>query len=139
MNNTIDDIRLKSSLTTNKTIKFTKNSFFYTILGFTKSHSGVLGVIPGFVQLNLESYRSNRPINIKEIDNIHLKYDCIHRSIVNGVRETIFYSFDFRFPLGHKIYKEPRIKLLKRINKCVLSHITFYLEDDDHKSVDFNG
>ena len=25
------------------------------------------------------------------------------------------------------------------MNKSVLSHITFYLEDDDHKAVDFNG
>ena len=32
---TIDDIRLKSTLTTNITIKFTKKSFFYKILGFT--------------------------------------------------------------------------------------------------------
>ena len=38
-----------------------------------------------------------------------------------------------------KKYKEPRIKLFKKINKPVLSHITFYLKDDDHKPVDFNG
>ena len=140
MNITIDDIRPKSSVTTNKTIMFTKNSFFFnTILSFTKSHSGVLGDIPGFDQLILGSYKSNRPINITRIDNIHHKCDCIHRSIVNGVRETILYSFAFRSPPGHKIYKEPRIKLFKRIIKSVLSHITFYLEDDDHKSVDFNG
>ena len=25
------------------------------------------------------------------------------------------------------------------MNKSVLSHITFYLEDDDHKPVNFNG
>ena len=25
------------------------------------------------------------------------------------------------------------------INKSVLSHITFYLEDDDHKPVEFNN
>ena len=37
VNNTIDDIRLKSNLTTNKTIRFTKKSFFYVILGFTQS------------------------------------------------------------------------------------------------------
>ena len=37
-----------------------------------------------------------------------------------------------------KYTKKPRIKLFKKINKSVLSHITFYLEDDDHKPVDFN-
>ena len=43
-----DDIRLRSSLTTNKTILFAKKSFFYTILSFTLSHSKALGDIEGF-------------------------------------------------------------------------------------------
>ena len=33
----IDDIRLKSILKTNPTLIFTEKSFFYTILGFTRS------------------------------------------------------------------------------------------------------
>ena len=37
---TIDDIGLKSNLTINKTIRFTKKSFSYTKLGFTESHLG---------------------------------------------------------------------------------------------------
>ena len=49
------------------------------------------------------------------------------------------YSFALSSPPGDKIYKEPRIKLLKKTHKSVLSHITFYFEDDDHKPVDFNG
>ena len=49
-NNTVDDIRLRSNLTTNKTIKFSKISFFYTRLGFTQTHWGPLGDIEGFVQ-----------------------------------------------------------------------------------------
>ena len=32
---TIDDIRLKSNIATNKTIKFTKKYFFYINIGFT--------------------------------------------------------------------------------------------------------
>ena len=60
-------------------------------------------------------------------------------SIVNGIRKPILYSFAFSSPPGHKIYKEPRIKLLKKINKSLLSHITFSFEDDDHKSVDFHA
>ena len=43
---TIDDISLKSFLTTNKRIRFTEKSFFYAILGFTQSHSGELGDTP---------------------------------------------------------------------------------------------
>ena len=83
------------------------------------------------------SYQSEKPIT--GIDKIHLKCDCIQGSIVNGIREPILYSFALSSPPGHKIYKEPRVKLFKKINKSVLSHIKFYFEDDDHKQVDFNN
>ena len=136
---TIDDIRLKSDLKTNQTLIFTEKSFFYTILGFTRSQSYPLDDIEGFYQLIARSYKSERPINISGFDKIHLKSDCIQGSIVNGIREPILYSFALSSPPGHKIYKEPRVKLFKKVNKSVLSHITFYFEDDDHKPVDFNG
>ena len=138
VNITIDDIRLKSNLKINQTLIFTERSFFYTILGFTQSRSYPLDDIEGFYQLIAGSYKSDKPINITGIDKIHLKCDCIQGSIVNGVREPILYSFAVSSPPGHKIYKEPKIKLFKKINKSVLSHITFYFEDDDHKPVDFN-
>ena len=60
-------------------------------------------------------------------------------SIMDGTPEPILYSFALISPPGHKIFKEPRIKLLKKINKSVITHLIFYLEDDDHKPVDFNG
>ena len=136
---TIDDIRLKSNLKINQTLIFTEKSFFYTILGFTRSHSYPLDDIEGFYQLIAGSYKSEKPINITGIDKIHLKCDCIQGSIVNGIREPILYSFALSSPPGHKIYKEPRIKLFKKVNKSILSHITFYFEDDDYKPVDFNN
>ena len=136
---TIDDIRLKSNLKTNQTLIFTEKSFFYTILGFTQSHSYPLVDIDGYYQLIAGSYKSDRPINITGIDKVHLKADCIQGSIVNGIREPILYSFALSSPPGYKIFKEPRIKLFKKINKSTLSHITFYFEDDDHKPVDFNN
>ena len=85
------------------------------------------------------SYKSDKPINITGIDKIHIKSDCIQGSIVNGVRKPILYSFSLSSPPGHKIYKEPRIKLFKKVNESVLSHITFYFEDDDYKPVDFHN
>ena len=139
VNITIDDIKLKSNLKINQTLIFTEKSFFYTILGFTQSRSYPLDDIDGFYQIIAGSYKSDRPINITGIDKIHLKCDCIQGSIVNGIREPILYSFALSSPPGHKIYKEPRVKLFKKVNKSVLSHITFYFEDDDHKPVDFNG
>ena len=38
-----------------------------------------------------------------------------------------------------KYIKNQESIFFKKINKSVLSHIRFYLEDDDHKPVDFNG
>ena len=139
VNITIDDIRLKSNLKINQTLKFTNKSFFYTILGFTQSHQGPLNDIEGFYQILPGSYKSDKPINIAGIDKIHLKCDCINGSIVNGVREPSLYSFALSSPPGHKIYKEPRIKLFKKVNKSVLSQITFYFEDDDYRPVDFHN
>ena len=136
---TIDDVRLKSNLKINQKLIFTEKSFLYTILGFSRSHSYPLDDIEGFYQLIKGSYKSEKPVNITGIEKIHLKCDCIQGSIVNGIREPILYSFALSSPPGHKIYKEPRVKLFKKINKSVLSHITFYFEDDDHKPVDFNG
>ena len=136
---TIDERKYKTDLKTNQTLIFTNKSFFYTILGFTQSHSYPLDDLEGFYQLIPRSYQSERPINITGIDKVHLKCDCIDGSIVNGVREPILYSFALDQPPGHKIYKEPKVKLFKKINKSILSHITFYLEDDDYKPVDFNN
>ena len=136
---TIDDIRLKSNLKVNQTLLFANKSFFYTILGFSQSQQGSLNNIEGFYQILPGSYRSNKPINITAIDEIHLKCDCIEGSIKNGIREPILFSFVLSSPPGHKLYKEPRVKLFKKVNKSVLSHIMFYFEDDDHKPVDFHG
>ena len=108
---TIDDIRLKSNLRINQTLLFTEKSFFYTILGFTQSRSYPLEDIENFYQLVAGLYKSGKPSNITGIDKIYLKCDCILGSIINGIREPILYSFAFSSPPGHKIYKEPRIKL----------------------------
>ena len=123
---TIDDVRLKSNLENNQTLTYTEKSILYTLLGFTWSHSYPLDDINGFYQLVAGFYKSDRPINITGNDEIHLKCDCVESSVVNGIRETILNSFALSSPPGFKIYKEPRIKLLKKINKHVLSHVTFF-------------
>ena len=84
-------------------------------------------------------YKSERPNSITGIEKIHLKTDCIDGSNLDGVRQPILFSFGLSSPRSHKIFKEHRIKLLKEINKFVLSHITISLNDDDHKPVNFNG
>ena len=134
-----DDISIKSNSKSNQTLIFTEKSLFCTVLGFTRSHSFALDDIHGFYQLIAGSYRSEKPIKIKAIEKIHLKCDCIQGSIVNGIREHILYRFALDKPPDHKIKKEPRNKLFRKLIKPVLSHMMFYLEDDDHKPVDFNN
>ena len=112
--------------------------FFFAILSFTPSRSYLLDDIDEFCQLIAGSYKSDRPIDITEINKNRLKCDCINGSIVLVIRELIFYSFALDQPPGSKLYKESRIKLFKKVNKSVLSHITLYLEDNDHKPVDFH-
>ena len=136
---TIDEKIFKTNLKINQTLIFTKKSFFYTILGFTRSHSYPLDDIDGSYQLIAGSFKGDRPINITGIKKVHPNCNVADGSIVNGVREPILYSFALDQPPGHKIYKEPKVKLFKKINKSVLSQITFYLEDDDYKPVDINS
>ena len=135
----IDDIGLRLNLTIKKSIRFTKMSFFPTILGFIQYHSGPSGGIEGFLQLIPGTYKSVNTKKTISVDKVHLKCDYLNGSIVNGCRQPILYSFALDQPPGHKIYKVPRIGLLKRLIKSLLSHIFFYLEDDDHKSINLNG
>ena len=97
---TIDGIRLGQNLTTNKTIRYTKKSFLYTLLGLTPSHLSPSGDIDGFIQLIPGSYKSEKPINITGIDKNHLKCDCINGSVVNGIREPILYFVQFGISLA---------------------------------------
>ena len=136
---TIDDIGIKSNLKNNQTLNFTYKKFYSTILGFPQSHSYPLDDNDGFYQLIAGLYKKDKPNNNTGIDKVHSKRDCVTVSLINSNRESILSSFAFSSPPGHKIYKEPRIKLFKKINKPVLSHITFYLEEDDHRPVEFNG
>ena len=50
VNITIDDIRLRSKLSNNETIRFTEKNLFYTIFGFSENQSGPLSDIEELVQ-----------------------------------------------------------------------------------------
>ena len=110
-------------------IRFGEKSFFSTILGFT----------PGWDYKHYNQYLSQKILNLSNTNKIHLKCDAIDGSVVNGVRQPILYSFVLDKPAGYKIFCEPETIHYKKINKSVLNTITFYLEDDNNKEVDFNG
>ena len=111
INVSINERKYKTDLKINQTLIFINKSFFYTILGFIQSHSYPLDDIEGFYQLIPGSYKSDKPVNITGIDKVRLKCNVVDGSIVNGVREPIVYSFALDQPPGHKIYKEPKVKL----------------------------
>ena len=75
-----------------------------------------------------------------ETDEVHLKCDCITGSFVIEVREHALFSFAMDKPRGKEINGKTLNEFLYKYKKyiCFVS-FTFYLEDDDHEPVDFNG
>ena len=111
------------------TLRFDEKSFFHTLLGFTPYWDYEPGI-----------YSSDKVIlNLNTINKIHLKCDCIDGCIQDGVRQPILFSFVLDKPAGYKIFCEPETIHYKKINKSILNTITFYLEDDNNKEVNFNG
>ena len=86
---TIDDVRFKTNSKTNQTLIFTEKSFFYTILGFTRSQSYPIDDINGFYQLIAGSYKSDKPINITRIDKIPLNV-IVYKVVFKMVYENLF-------------------------------------------------
>ena len=127
----LDDITGKTKLVVRSgiiAIRFDEKSFFNTILGFT----------PGWDYKHYNQYLSQKIVNLSNTNKIHLKCDAIDGSVVNGIRQPILYSFVLDKPAGYKVFSEPETIHYKKINKSVLNTITFYLEDDNNKEVDFN-
>ena len=127
-----DNITMKTKLVVRYgiiAIRFDEKSFFSTILGFTS----------GWDYKSYNKYTSQKIVNSGSTNKIHLKCDCIDGSIQDGVRQPILYSFVLDKLPGYKVFSEPETNHYKKINKSVLNTITFYLEDDNNKEVNFNG
>ena len=126
-----DDITRKTKLVVNIgiiAIRFDEKSFFSNILRFT----------PGWDYKHYNKYISQKIVNLGSTNKIHLKCDAIDGSIQDGVRQPILFSFVLDKPAGYKVFSEPETIHYKKVNKSVLNTITFYLEDDNNKAVDFN-
>ena len=127
-----DDINMKTKLDVKAgiiAITFDEKSFFTTILGFT----------PGWDYKHYNKYISQKIVNLGSANKIHLKCDVIDGSVVDGLRQPILYSFVLDKKPGYKVFSEPETIHYKKINRSVLNTITFYLEDENNKVVDFNG
>ena len=84
-------------------------------------------------------YTKDKILNLNTLDKIHLKCDVVDGSVVNAVREPTLFSLVLDKKPGFKVFCEPEAIHYKKIYMSVLNTITFYLEDDDHKEVIFNG
>ena len=127
-----DDITMKTKLDVKAgkiAIRFDEKSFFSTILGFTS----------GWDYKHYNKYISQKIVNLGSTNKLHLKCNIIDGSIVDGFRQPILYSFVLEKKPGYKVFSEPETIHYKKINKSVLNTITFYLEDDGDKEVNFNG
>ena len=63
------------------------------MVGFNQSYSGPLGDIERFVQKKPENNRSEKPVSSTGSIKYQLNCDCINGSIVNGIRERVWYNF----------------------------------------------
>ena len=109
------------------TLRFDERSFFHTFLGFT----------PYWDYKPPGVYFSDKILKLNTIYKIHLKCDVIDGSLVDGVRQPILNSFVLDKKPGYKVFCEPETIHYKKIKKPVLNTLTFYLEDDNNKEVDF--
>ena len=126
-----DDIVMKTKLVVRSgiiAIRFDENSFLSTVLGFT----------PGWDFKHYKKYTRQKVLNLSNTNKKHLKCDVIDGSVVNGLRQPILYSFVLDKLPGYKVFCETETIHYNKMNKSVLNIITFYLENDDKKEVDFN-
>ena len=127
----LDDVTRKTKLVVNSgilAVRFDEKSFFSTILGFTA----------GWDYKHYNQYLSQKIVKLTFTIKIQLKCDAIDGSVVDGVRQPILYSFVLDKPSGYKVFCKPETIHYKKINKSALNTITYYLEDDSDKVVDFN-
>ena len=78
-------------------IRFDEKSFFSTILGFTA----------GWDYKHYNKYISQKIVNLSNTNKIHLKCGVIDGSVVNGLRQSILYSFVLDKKPGYKVFSEP--------------------------------
>ena len=120
---------MKTNLLTNKKLWFDNIFFFISFLWY----------LPYWDYNNDDDYVSKRITDSGMIDKFPLKAGCVNGSILNGNKKPVLFCFVLNKPLGYKIFCSPETVHFKKINETVQDNVTFYLEDDNNKEVNFNG
>ena len=110
-------------------IRFDEKSFFSTLLGFNHARD----------YKHYNEYISQKNVNLSTTNKIHLKCVRIKGYFLDGCRQPILYSFVLNKPSGFKIFFEPETNYFMKIKNSLLNTMTFCLEVDNNKEVDFNG
>ena len=76
---------------------FDEKSFFSSIMGSTS----------GWDYKHYNEFTSEKIVNLSITKKIHLKFDVIDGSVVNGLRESILYSFILVKPVGYEAFSQP--------------------------------
>ena len=80
-------------------IRFDEKSFFSTSLGFS----------PHWYYGHYNDYISQKIVNVTTTDKTHLKTAVINGSILDGLRQPVFFTFVVDKPAGYKVFCEPDI------------------------------
>ena len=107
------------------TLRFDEKSFSKTFLGFTpyrnyRPTKSIHSDNPGV-------YISGKRINLSTIDEMHLKFDNIDGSVVNGLRQPILYSFDLDKSPGLKVFCESETKHYKKNKQICFEYYSILL------------
>ena len=100
-----------------KVLRFDKELFFNTVLGFTPYWD---------YKSYCNEYYSEKNRNLRVIDKIHLKHDVNESSAVKSIREPLLYTFILDKPSGYKVFCKPGTIQNKRKNRSVLKTITVF-------------
>ena len=78
----------------------------FSVLSLVELHIGIINSIMNTL--------AKKNINLSTKDEIHLKCDCIDGFVVNGLRQSILFSFVLYKSPGYKVFCEPETKHYKK-------------------------
>ena len=136
---TNEGIKIKMDIPTSKCIMtlenigihFQNNSFFRTILGFTRNH---------YITPVVENITSENIIKIINTNTINIHCDCITGSYNNGKQTNVLYSFPSNtVPMGYKIVERMNPPNYLPLCRKYIMDINFKILNQEGELIDFNG
>ena len=91
------------------------------------------------MELISENFISEKQKIVSGLDKIPLKTNCMGRSFLIGVRQTILNSCELDKPPDYKIERNSKFQYPGKVFKSIVSEITFHLEDGENNMLNFKG